>query len=135
MHLLTEKGYTVTAGVINLLDSDHEVAQLLQIPVTTEAPFSPITETAFQAQLDQIRHADAVVLCNIPVGFGNLKNVEAAEVALSRLGKGVILVESDPIAKRDFTNGEATKRVDALKRNGAIVVSSPEAVHEVLATI
>lgn len=135
MHLLTEKGYTVTAGVINLLDSDHEVAQLLQIPVTTEAPFSPITETAFQAQLNQIRHADTVVLCNIPVGFGNLKNVEAAEVALSRLSKRVIIVETDQIAKRDFTNGEATKRMDALKRNGAIVVSSPEAVHEVLATL
>ncbi len=135
MYLLAEAGYAVTAGVINLLDSDHEVAQLLQIPVTTEAPFSPISETAFKAQLDQIRHADAVVLCNIPVGFGNLKNVEAADVALSRLGKRVVIIETDPIASRDFTDGEATKRVKSLKQNGAIVVSSPEAVHAVLATV
>jgi iron complex transport system ATP-binding protein len=134
MYLLAEKGYAVTAGVINLLDSDYEVAQLLQIPVTTEAPFSPITETAFQAQLDQIRHADAVVLCNIPVGFGNLKNVEAAEVALTRLGKRVVILEIDSIANRDFTDGEATKRVDALKRQGAIVVSSTDAVNKALAT-
>jgi len=79
--------------VVNLLDTDCEVAQLLDIPVVTEAPFSPITEDAYQAHLALIEKADVVVLCNIPVGFGNLKNIEAAEVALERLGKNVMVVE------------------------------------------
>lgn len=79
--------------MVNLLDTDCEVAQLLDIPVVTEAPFSPITEDAYQAHLALIEKADVVVLCNIPVGFGNLKNIEAAEVALERLGKNVMVVE------------------------------------------
>ena len=32
MKILTDEGYSVTAGVLNLLDTDHETAQLLKIP-------------------------------------------------------------------------------------------------------
>ncbi len=134
MYLLAEHGYNVTAGVVNLLDTDHEVAQLLNIPVVTEAPFSPITENAFQAQLALIEQADVVVLCNIPVGFGNLKNVEAAEVTLTQMGKSLVVVEADPIEKRDFTGGEATARITALTKNGALVVKDHKEVREVLDT-
>jgi iron complex transport system ATP-binding protein len=134
MYLLTEHGYNVTAGVVNLLDTDHEVAQLLHIPVVTEAPFSPITEETFNAQVKQIEKADVVVLCNSPVGFGNLKNVEAAEVALEQLGKRLVIVETAPIEKRDFTDGDATKRVRSLKEKGAVVVTKSEDVVEKLDT-
>ncbi|MBN1761830.1 MAG: ATP-binding cassette domain-containing protein [Methanomicrobia archaeon] len=135
MHLLSERGYNVTAGVVNLLDTDHEVAQLLNIPVVTEAPFSPITADTFNAHLKQIEKADVVVLCNIPVGFGNLKNVEAAELALTHQGKKLVVVETIPLAKRDFTDGEATQRLTILKHNGAVVVTKPEKVIDVLDTV
>jgi iron complex transport system ATP-binding protein len=136
MYLLSERGYKVTAGVVNLLDTDHEVAQLLNIPVVTEAPFSPITEATFKAHLKQIEKADVVVLCNIPVGFGNLKNVEAAELALTRQGKKLVIVETaPPLEKRDFTDGEATKRLTNLKHNGAVVVKTTDNVAEVLDTM
>jgi len=134
MYLLSERGYNVTAGVVNLLDTDHEVAQFLNIPVVTEAPFSPITEDTFIAHLKQIEKADVVVLCNIPVGFGNLKNVEAAELALTRHGKKLVIVETAPLEKRDFTDGEATKRLTNLKNNGAVVVKTTDKVAEVLDT-
>jgi iron complex transport system ATP-binding protein len=135
MYLLSERGYTVTAGVVNLLDTDHEVAQLLNIPVVTEAPFSPITEDTFKAHLKQIEKADVVVLCNIPVGFGNLKNVEAAEQALTRQEKKLVIIETAPLEKRDFTDGEATKRLTNLKNNGAVVVKTTDNVAEVLDTM
>ena len=121
MHLLSEKGYKVTAGVVNMLDTDCEVAQLLNIPVVTEAPFSPITEAVFQAHLALIKKADVVMLCSIPFGFGNLKNIEAAEVALG-MGKSVLVFDSDKIEERDFTGGEATKQFIALKNKGALMV-------------
>ncbi|MBK5191441.1 MAG: ABC transporter ATP-binding protein [Methanosarcinales archaeon] len=130
MYLLSEHGYNVTAGVVNLLDTDCEVAQLLNIPVVTEAPFSPITEDTFSAHIKLIEKADVVVLCNIPVGFGNLKNIEAAEVALTKKGKSLLIVETDTIEKRDFTGGEATKRFLSLKDKG-VVVAKPEEVVEV----
>ena len=127
MHLLSGKGYNVTAGVVNMLDTDCEVAQLLNIPVVTEAPFSPITEEVFQAHLALITQADVVVLCGIPFGFGNLKNIEAAEVALE-MGKSVLVFEEKSIEKRDFTGGEAAKRFIALKNKGAVVVRNQEEV-------
>jgi iron complex transport system ATP-binding protein len=102
--------------------------------VITEAPFSPITAETFNAQLQQMAKADVVVLCNIPVGFGNLKNIEAVELALEQWGKKVVIVETDPIEKRDFTGGEATRRVAELKK-GAVVVANPEEVLDVVATV
>lgn len=135
LHLLAEQGYTVTAGVVNMLDTDHEVAQLLNIPVITEAPFSPITAETFNAQLQQMAKADVLVLCNIPVGFGNLKNIEAVELALEQWGKKVVIVESEPMETRDFTEGEATRRVATLKAKGATVVPRPQDVLSVINSV
>ncbi len=128
MHLLSEKCYKVTAGVVNMLDTDCEVAQLLNIPVVTETPFSPITEKAFQVHLALIEKADVVVLCSIPFGFGNLKNIDAVEVALERMGKSVLIFEDKNIEKRDFTGGEATKRFVELKNKGALSIKNQEEV-------
>jgi len=123
MHILTDKGYGVTAGVVNLLDTDNEVAQLLHIPVVTEAPFSAITDDAFQAHLAMIQKANAVVLCSIPVGFGNLRNLEAAEVALE-MGKSVFVLDANGIEDRDFTDGEATRVLSKLKIRGALPIKN-----------
>ncbi len=127
MHELVERGYKVTAGVVNVLDTDYEVAKLLNIPVVTEAPFSPITEEAFQAHLALVDKADVVVLCNTPFGFGNLKNLEVAERVLERK-KPLLVFDATRIEERDFTNGEATKRFITLKDKGAIMVKSQEEV-------
>jgi len=132
MHLLTEKGYKVTAGVLNLLDTDCEVAKLLDILVVTEAPFSTITAESYQAHLALIGCADAVVLCGIPFGFGNLKNLEAAEAALE-MGKMLLAFEVDNLAARDFTGGEATKRFIELRAKGAVIVKSQTEMLSVLA--
>ncbi|RLG35253.1 heme ABC transporter ATP-binding protein [Methanosarcinales archaeon] len=131
MHELCERGYRVTAGVVNMLDTDQEVAKLLNIPVVTEAPFSPITEEAFQAHLALIDKANVVVLCNTPFGYGNLKNLEVAERALER-NKPLLVFDATRIEKRDFTNGEATKRFITLKDKGAIMVKSQEEVLKLL---
>ena len=41
MKALVDEGYRVTAGVLNLLDTDQETARVLSIPTANEAPFSP----------------------------------------------------------------------------------------------
>ncbi|PXF53842.1 MAG: heme ABC transporter ATP-binding protein [Candidatus Methanophagaceae archaeon] len=123
MHTLTERGYKVTVGVVNMLDTDCEVAQHLGIPVVTEAPFSPIADKALHELMVMIQDADAVIVCDMPVGFGNLRNLEAAKRA-SELGKPVLIF--DGIEERDFTGGEATKLFVGLKSRGAIVVKDKE---------
>ncbi|MHC1567808.1 MAG: heme ABC transporter ATP-binding protein, partial [Candidatus Syntropharchaeia archaeon] len=59
-------------------------------------------------------------------GFGNLKNLEAAEFALKK--KKVIIMEETPIEKRDFTGGEAMRRFLNLKKEGIVVKSEGEVI-------
>jgi iron complex transport system ATP-binding protein len=123
MKILKDEGYFLTAGVLNLLDTDQETAQLLKIPTTSEAPFSPITKEAHKANLGMIRKADVLVITPTQFGEGNLRNLEAAEKAMNE-GMPILLLENGPNEERDFTNGKATKYLSELKNNGAIIAKS-----------
>ncbi len=123
MKTLLEEGYGVTTGVLNTLDTDHDAAGTLGVPVVSEAPFSPITEEAHKANLAMIDNASVVIVTNVPFGYGNLKNLEAAKVALEK-EITTIIVEETPIQQRDFTRGEAQSLLGELKSKGAIVVKS-----------
>jgi iron complex transport system ATP-binding protein len=121
MKILLDEGYSVTAGVLNVLDTDFETAQFLKIPVTTEAPFSPITEKNHRANLAMMYKASTIVLAPVPFGHGNLRNLEAAKEALER-GIPVFVVNEVPIESRDFTQGSATTLFNELKAKGAVFV-------------
>ena len=121
MKVLLDEGYSVTAGVLNVLDTDFETAQFLKIPAATEAPFSPITEKTRQTNLAMISKASMVVLTSVPFGYGNLQNLEAAKEALEK-GIPVFVLNEVPIESRDFTQGRATALFDDLKAKGATFV-------------
>ena len=123
MKTLLDEGYRVTAGVLNLLDTDQETAQLLSVPTTNDAPFSPITDEAHKANLQMISKANVLVVTPTQFGEGNLRNLDAAETALKE-GTPTILLEDGPTEERDFTKGKATKYLTKLKNNGAITVKS-----------
>jgi iron complex transport system ATP-binding protein len=123
MKALVDEGYRVTAGVLNLLDTDQETAQLLSIPTTNEAPFSPITNEAYKANLQLMSKANVLVITPTQFGGGNLRNLEAAETALEN-GISTILLDDGRIAERDFTNGKATEHLKKLKNKGAATVKS-----------
>lgn len=123
MKTLLDEGYRITAGVLNLLDTDHETAQLLSIPTTNEAPFSPITDESHKANLRVINKANVVVVTPTQFGEGNLRNLDAAKTALEN-GIPTILLEDGPIEERDFTNGKATDYLKTLKTKGAITVKN-----------
>jgi iron complex transport system ATP-binding protein len=118
MKVLLDEGYSVTAGVLNVLDTDFETAQFLKIPVTTEAPFSPITEKTHKDNLVMINKASTVVLTSVPFGFGNLQNLEAAREALER-GIPTFVIDEIPVERRDFTQGKAKALLTELKNKGA----------------
>jgi len=123
MKILLDEGYRVTAGVLNLLDTDQETAKLLAIPTTNEAPFSPITDEPHKANLQMISQADVLVVTPTQFGEGNLRNLEAAETALEN-GIPTVLLEDGPIEERDFTLGKATEYLKKLKSKGASTVKS-----------
>ncbi|MCW3996819.1 MAG: ABC transporter ATP-binding protein [Candidatus Bathyarchaeota archaeon] len=124
MKALVDEGYNVTAGVLNLLDSDFEACELLKIAAVTEAPFSPISDKSHALNLEMLENASMVVVTAVPFGFGNLRNLEVAKEALKR-GIPTYVIDDVPVEKRDFTNGEATRLILELKEMGAIFVKHP----------
>ncbi|MCP8314831.1 MAG: ABC transporter ATP-binding protein, partial [archaeon] len=128
---LLEHGYKISAGVLNVLDTDYEVACTLGIPVVSDAPFSSITEEAHKANLNKIVNANVVILSDAPFGRGNLKNLGAAMMALEK-GITTIVVEEKPIQERDFTGGYAQASYMELRRRGAIFVESYDQILPIL---
>jgi iron complex transport system ATP-binding protein len=125
MKILLEEGYSVTAGVLNVLDTDFETAEFLNIPVTSEAPFSPITEKTRKDNLAMISKASTVVVTSVPFGHGNLQNLEAAKEALKK-GIPLFVIDEVPIESRDFTQGQATALFGDLKNMGAVFVKNQD---------
>lgn len=126
MNELVDNGYNVSLGVINIGDSDYVAAKALELDIVEEKPFCHITEKSYEKNLELIKQADYVILTNIPIGFANIKNLKAAGEA-----QNLIIVEKEPIEKRDYTEGEATKLYHELKANATLVKNS----HGVLDTL
>jgi iron complex transport system ATP-binding protein len=119
-----DEGYEVTAGVLNMLDTDYETAELLKIPTVSEAPFSPITEQSKQLLLEMITKSAIIVVTSVPFGYGNLSNLETALDAVKR-GIKTYVIDEVPIESRDFTGGKATTLMTELKKAGAIFIKHP----------
>jgi iron complex transport system ATP-binding protein len=107
MRRLRQLGFPVSAGVLNVADSDQLEAESLDLPRVEEAPFSAIGEESHRRNCDMARAADAVIVTAIPYGRGNLRNLEAA-VKARGVGRRVLLIDDPPITGRDFTDGEAS---------------------------
>ncbi|MEM4311192.1 MAG: ABC transporter ATP-binding protein [Nitrososphaerales archaeon] len=122
---LKDLGFELSAGVINLLDSDYEFAKDYNMDLVIEAPFSPITDSSYKTNLNFIEKADFVVMTSIPFGKGNLLNLDSALEAL-KMGKKLLVIDNPPIEERDFTGGEAKRKYYELKARGALFLKSYE---------
>jgi iron complex transport system ATP-binding protein len=90
---LAERDFKVTAGVLNVLDSDYEVAIELCEEVVCEATFSSISLESHEKNLELIERGNAVVLTDVPICWGNVKNLEAVNKAV-KMGKRAYLMET-----------------------------------------
>ncbi|OYT72720.1 MAG: ABC transporter ATP-binding protein [Armatimonadetes bacterium JP3_11] len=107
-YALLAAGWRVSTGVLNLLDTDEEIARALKLEHITEPPFSPISDEAYQRAQQLVASADAVVIADTPFGHGNLRNLQLALWARTQ-GVPIYALAARPIEQRDFTNGEATR--------------------------
>jgi len=132
MGFLLDKGFGVTTGVLNVLDSDFETAKNLKIPVVGELPFSQITNDSHKANIELIKEAKFVIITDFQIGYGNLKNIEAAEIALDSKTP-VVIIDSTPISQKDFIQGNLEKYFNQLREKGAIFVeNTKEALETIL---
>lgn len=129
MKLLTNHSYNISAGVLNVLDSDFLTAKELNITVIGEIPFSEISKKSNEANLELIKKADIVVLTDFPVGFGNLKNIESVEAAQA-MSIPIVVVDSTPIEKKDFAGGALETSLARLEENGAMFAKNVEEAFE-----
>ena len=130
---LIDAGYSLSAGVVNVLDSDFEHAKALRVPMITEIPFAQIGEESHRQNLEIMKDADVVIVSDFPIGPGNIKNLEAALQA-RREGKRVLVVDPDSVGDRDFVGGRGKMMVEELLHQGSIAVRSKLEMVEILRT-
>lgn len=121
---LNADGHVVTAGVLNIGDTDWETAQTLDLDIAEEAPFSSVSEAAYVAAEALVRRASIVLVAPMPIGPGNLGNLRLAAEAAKR-GQKVILIGCMD-GNRDFTGGLALALWNDAVALGAVVC--PDAV-------
>jgi iron complex transport system ATP-binding protein len=122
MRRLNLCGFAVTCGVLNSGDSDAEVADALGVEQVLEKPFSPVSMEAMEKAGRMVDAAEAVIVCGVPFGPGNLVNLDLAKKALDS-GKKVLLMTG--IESRDYTPGkQAAAMFRDLVDDGAVMWSS-----------
>ncbi len=129
IHLLNSQGYSISAGVLNALDSDWETVSEIGGEIVDAPPFSQISDEAYQRNIEIIKQADAVVLTNLSIGRGNFKNLLCAKFA-SENGK-LIVVDKTEFKERNFVGEEASKLYSEILKK-SIVVKSEEEVLDAL---
>ncbi len=131
MGQLSRMGYPVSAGVLNINDTDWEAARALGIPVAEEKPFSSISEQSYEANLKLAMEADAVFLLETPFGQGNLKNLLVLEPLLEA-GKRCYLVDPEHLVERDYSGAKVEAIAARLHSKGLIYLSGQEEVLRVV---
>jgi len=135
MGMLSARGFSLSAGALNVGDGDWSEARRLGATVVEAPPFSPVTESDMKRNVEAMVGSLAVVLANIPFGPGNLRNLEAAAEAAWR-GIPLVIVEGDGVACRDYTGGRAAaslQRLESAQGDGIRVIRCPDDEAAVLA--
>ena len=122
---LVEAGFEVSAGVLHSGDTDTAVAERLNILRITAPPFSTVDPRAAADCRSMIEASDLLVVCDAPVGPGNVENLRLARDAAVR-GVPTLVLEQVPIAERDFTGGVATALWHELRGRSTVVRSVGE---------
>jgi len=118
-------GWQVSAGALNTGDADQILAEALGVPYVALPPFAPMDDAAAEKAAALAVASDAVVVCQVPFGHGNVANLAAAATA-AKAGKRVVLVGG--IEGRDFTGGTAATLWHQAIEVGARVVADGDAV-------
>ncbi|KDE54994.1 ABC transporter ATP-binding protein [Methanoculleus sp. MH98A] len=124
LHLLHAAGFTVTCGVLNVLDTDYGTAMHLGLPCVAEPPFHGITPESLSGLRKCLESADAVIVTAMPIGKGNLDNLR---VLLDYPAKPVLFYARDHSTRmEDCTGGEAGAVLANLEARGALRVEGAE---------
>ena len=123
---LVLKGWVVTAGALNVGDADATLAEALGLEYAPIPPFAPMDAEAAVRCAKLADEADAIVVCEVPFGHGNIDNLLVGV----RAGRPVVLVGD--ISHRDFAGGAAAAYWAEALAAGARVVATLDDVERAL---
>jgi len=138
MHVLLSldaAGYEVGVGVLNEGDEDLSIARSLGCETITSPPFSEIDSGARTALAKACEHADALVVVAMPVGPGNLANLEVVSEYAKE--KPVILLDGHcdkGFDRFDHTGGHASRLYRGIAQSGEVAATAGE-LHRMLDSI
>jgi iron complex transport system ATP-binding protein len=110
MYELWRAGFSVTAGPLGAGDTDRMAADIIGVPYLPLPAFGPIDDETHQRHGEMVASADVTILCDMPIGTNNLRNLEAVTHA-TRL----VTIESTPLDARDLMGGEAGQAFGRLR--------------------
>ncbi len=122
---LVHAGYIVRAGVLHEGDRDLDVARALGCDTLTAPPFSRIGSADAERLQEWCRQSDAIAVAAMPVGEGNLANLE---VACSMIGDRPIVLFSrqSDFRELDHTGGRAEQLFAALEERSSVAATVDE---------
>lgn len=111
---LYSEGYRLSAGILSRQDTDYELCVSLGIDCASSAPFSEFCSQSIAENEEYMRRADAIIITDVAIGTGNLKNIQ---MAAKITDKPVIILHS---ADRDFVKGACDALVDRMRAKGNV---------------
>jgi len=126
MRRLVLEGWQVSSGALNIGDADQLIADALRVEYAEIPPFAPMDAEAGITAAKLAEAADAIVVCEVPFGRGNVDNLLVAVHS----GKPLVLVGD--IEGRDFAGGAAKSYWVEAMTNGAVRVDDIDGVAHAL---
>ncbi|MEI7813887.1 MAG: ABC transporter ATP-binding protein, partial [Coriobacteriia bacterium] len=78
MRRLVLEGWEVSSGALNVGDADQVMAEALRVEYAQIPPFAPMDSEAGIIAAKLAERADAIVVCEVPFGRGNVDNLLVA---------------------------------------------------------
>ncbi len=130
---LLAAGHSVSAGALNLLDSDEALARDLHVSAAVEAPFTALSEPVRAENRRLMGSVDVIVVAPLCIGVGNLANLE--DVLALEGSRRVFLLDAPTAGPRDFTGGRGDRVLEELERRGAVRVEGTAALEKRLGAL
>lgn len=132
MYSLQRAGIVLTACPLGAGDTDRMAADVLGIDYIPVPAFSAIDDKVHSEHRNMVAAADVTVVCPIPIGPHNLRNLESLTSA-----KRLIVIDNKSLTERDFTGGQAAKIFDQVNPliHATTVDQSVAIVTQILQTV
>jgi len=125
LQMLVGRGYRASAGIVNEGDMDLTVARYLDLQVLSAPPFSRIGEEEARLLEETCLDAEAVVIVAMPVGEGNIKNLEVAANLPSRIPV-VLYAPECTLDGLDYAEGKVDRLYKKIRSRGTLACSLEE---------